>query len=346
MRNSIEPFREKIRTILGPGGIVARTIPGYEFREQQIIMAESVLSALLSEDILIIEAPTGTGKTLAYLVAAALSEKKVAISTGTKNLQEQLFFKDIPFVKKFIFSNLKAALLKGRGNFICHQRFKNYLRQPSFYEQWEEKVLETIVKWYQVTSVKGEGDRAEIDNLPDESPLWSEICSTAETCLGRNCFDFEKCFVQKMRSRAAEVNILVVNHSLLASDLVVRSTGRGEVIARFDAIIVDEAHAFEEAVTQHFGFHSGVYKIRKFAKDCRFQLAQTEIQDEKFEKQLRKSEEHAKNLFGIFEEKPDQRIKIDSTDNRIMESRSSLSQSLNSVFSMLEVVSKQNEELK
>ena len=157
MKNSIVSLRLKIKEILGPEGIMARTIPGYEYREQQIIMAEAALSALLAEDTLIIEAPTGTGKTLAYLVAAALSDKKVTISTGTKNLQEQLFFKDIPFIQKAIFPNLKAALLKGRGNFICHQRFKNYLRQPSFYEQWEEKLLESIVKWYQITIANGEG---------------------------------------------------------------------------------------------------------------------------------------------------------------------------------------------
>ncbi|MGC8660695.1 MAG: ATP-dependent DNA helicase, partial [Desulfomonilaceae bacterium] len=195
MKNFKMSSRLKIREILGPEGILANIIPGYEYREQQTIMAEAALSALLSEDVLIVEAPTGTGKTLAYLVAAILSEKKVTISTGTKNLQEQLFFKDIPIVQKAIFPKLEVALLKGRGNFICHQRFKNFLRQPSFYEQWEENLLENIVKWYQITLADGEGDRAEIDNLPDESPLWAEICSTAETCLGRNCYDFERCFV-------------------------------------------------------------------------------------------------------------------------------------------------------
>ncbi len=346
LNNSKHSSRDKIREILGPNGIASRTIPGYEFREQQIIMAESVLDALLAEDTLIIEAPTGTGKTLAYLVAAALSDKKIAISTGTKNLQEQLFLKDIPFVRQSIFPGLKAALLKGRSNFICHQRFKNYLRQPSFYEQWEEKLLQKIIQWYQTTSIRGEGDRAEIDNLPDESPLWSEICSTAETCLGRSCFDFERCFIQKMRSRASDVSLMVINHSLLASDMVVRASGRGEVIPRFDALIIDEAHAFEETVTQHFGFHSSVYKIRKFAKDCKFHLNQAEVNEEKFEKELRRSEEHAKNLFGIFEEDPAQRIRIDPTDSRVKEARSNLSQTLSSVFSMLEALPKHSEELK
>jgi ATP-dependent DNA helicase DinG len=258
----------KIHDIFGPDGIMASSIAQYEFRGQQLAMSEAVLSAMMADDTLIIEAPTGTGKTLAYLVAAVLSGKKVAISTGTKNLQEQLFFKDIPFVKENIFPDLKAALMKGRSNFVCHRRLRDFLRQASFYEQWESELLEKILKWYQLTLVQGEGDRVEIDSLPDESRVWSEICSTAETCLGRSCEDFERCFVQKMRYKAGDVQLVVVNHSLLASDMAVRSSGRGEVIPRFDALIIDEAHGFEEAVTQHFGFHCGVHKIRKFVKDC------------------------------------------------------------------------------
>jgi len=346
LNKSQEHFRDRIEAVLGPEGVLAEAIQGYEYREQQVAMAEEVLSALMAEDTLVVEAPTGTGKTLAYLVAIGLSGKRVAVSTGTKNLQEQLFFKDIPFVKERVFPGLQSALLKGRGNFICHQRFKNFLRQPSFYEQWEEKLLEKIIEWYQVTCSKGDGDRAELENLPDDSQLWSEICSTTETCLGRNCFDFERCFVQKMRSKAAEVDLLVVNHSLLASDLAVRATGRGEVIPRFDALIVDEAHGFEEAVTQHFGFHSGFYKIRKYARDFRFQLAQSSVTEEKFDKDLRRLEDQAKNLFGIFDEIPGQKIRIDATDRRVAESLAQVSQTLNSLFAMISGLLKSNEEMK
>jgi ATP-dependent DNA helicase DinG len=336
----------KIHDIFGPDGIMASSIAQYEFRGQQLAMSEAVLSAMMADDTLIIEAPTGTGKTLAYLVAAVLSGKKVAISTGTKNLQEQLFFKDIPFVKENIFPDLKAALMKGRSNFVCHRRLRDFLRQASFYEQWESELLEKILKWYQLTLVQGEGDRVEIDSLPDESRVWSEICSTAETCLGRSCEDFERCFVQKMRYKAGDVQLVVVNHSLLASDMAVRSSGRGEVIPRFDALIIDEAHGFEEAVTQHFGFHCGVHKIRKFVKDCRFQLTEAEIHGEKFERELRKTDDNARNLFGIFEDIQIQKAKIDSTDRRVMEARENLSQSLDSLSSMISASPKAREELK
>jgi ATP-dependent DNA helicase DinG len=336
----------KVRDILGPEGVAADSVTGYEFREQQLAMGEAVLLSLMADDTLIIEAPTGTGKTLAYLVAAVLSGKKVAISTGTKNLQEQLFFKDIPFVQENIFPDLKAALMKGRGNFVCHRRLRDFLRQSSFYEQWESELLEKILKWYQITSVKGDGDRVEIDSLPDESRVWSEICSTAETCLGRSCEDFERCFVQKMRQKAADVQLVVVNHSLLASDMAVRSSGRGEVIPRFDALIIDEAHGFEEAVTQHFGFHCGVHKLRKFVKDCRFQLTEAEIHGDKFERELRKIDDHSRNLFGIFEELQIQKAKIDHTDKRVTEARENLSQSLDSLFSMISSSHKAKEEVK
>ncbi len=166
---------EKISAILGPGGIVSRSIPAYEHREQQVKMALEVFNALDRGKRLIIEAPTGTGKTLAYLVAAALSGKRVAISTGTKNLQEQLFFKDVPFVRAEIFPNLRAALLKGRGNFVCHTRFQRFLRQPVLQGIDNPDSLKVIRDWYSGTCRNGNGDREEIHNLAEDDPLWHEI---------------------------------------------------------------------------------------------------------------------------------------------------------------------------
>jgi len=232
-------YRSRVRSILGPDGVLANAMTGYEHRKQQVTMALEVYEALESGDRLVIEAPTGTGKTLAYLVAAVLSRKRVAISTGTKNLQEQLFFKDIPFVKDKVFPGLKAALLKGRGNFVCHTRFRRFLRQPSLFPLGAEKTLDRIRDWYRKTCQGGEGDRAEIENLADDDPVWPEICSGTETCVGKKCPDRENCFIYKMRVKATEADLMIVNHHLLASDLTIRESGFGEVIPRYEALIVD-----------------------------------------------------------------------------------------------------------
>jgi ATP-dependent DNA helicase DinG len=140
-----------IDSILGPRGILAQSMPGYEHRRQQVDMAHAVYDAITSGNRVIIEAPTGTGKTLAYLVAAILSRKRVVISTGTKNLQEQIFFKDIPFVRKRVFPKLKAALLKGRGNFVCHTRLHRFVRQPFLQVTDDSDTLQSVVDWYQRT---------------------------------------------------------------------------------------------------------------------------------------------------------------------------------------------------
>lgn len=261
--------RRQIRAILEPDGILARSMEGYEYREQQVQMALGVFDALESEDRLIVEAPTGTGKTLAYLIAAALSRKRVAISTGTKNLQEQLFFKDIPFVREKIFPDLKAALLKGRGNFVCHSRLRRYLRQPHLEGIAADVWLKEILAWYRKTREKGEGDRSEIESLPDDNSIWPEICSTTESCLGKKCPDRDDCFVLKMKSKAFDADLMVVNHHLLTSDLAVKESGFGEVIPRYEALIVDEAHGLEDAATQHFGFHISLFRITRLIRDIR-----------------------------------------------------------------------------
>jgi len=293
---------KKINEILGPHGMLARSMDGYEHRHQQVQMAVEVLEALVSEDRLVIEAPTGTGKTLAYLVAAALSRKRVAISTGTKNLQEQLFYKDIPFVRDTIFPQLKAALLKGRGNFVCHSRFRNYLRQPFIQGLGGADSLPSIREWYRKSRVTGQGDRAEMTNLTDDDPVWMEICSTSEGCLGKKCPDKDDCFVLKMRGRAAESDLMIVNHHLLASDLVVKESGFGEVIPRYEALIVDEAHGLEEAATQHFGFHLSHFRIAKLIRDARSELRGPATGSEQLQELLALVEDFSRRLFfGTFQ---------------------------------------------
>ena len=328
-------YEKQIRSILGPEGAVSQTVAGYEHRKQQVKMALEVFRALQSEDRLIIEAPTGTGKTLAYLIAAALCRKRVAISTGTKNLQEQLFFKDIPFVRKNLFPGLKAALLKGRANFVCHSRLRRYLRQPYLQDMPGSTSLEEILAWYRETRDTGEGDRAELANLPDDDPIWPEICSSSETCLGKKCPDRDDCFILKMRVRAAEADLMVVNHHLLTSDLAVKESGFGQVIPRYEALILDEAHGLEDAATQHFGFHISLFKISRFVRDSRAELKESGKDAAKFGNALADIEGHARRLFAMFQDIIGPRAAFVSIDPETAESRDALCANLEAIASML-----------
>lgn len=328
--------RETIEAILGPKGLLARSIEQYEHREQQITMALEALEALRSDRILVIEAPTGTGKTLAYLIAAAMCRRRVAISTGTKNLQEQLFFKDIPFVVKTVFPGLKAALLKGRNNFVCHTRLKRFRRQGFLHGIAEAGRLNEIVGWYEKTVRKGEGDRAELATLPDDDPVWPEVCSTSETCQGRKCPDRDACFVFKMRARAADADLMIVNHHLLLSDLAVRESGFGEVIPRYDALIVDEAHGLEDAATQHFGFHTSLFKVTRFVRDARVDIHEVGVASPKLLQALAAIEDHGRRLFAFFQSGMEPRERISRIDPEVSEARDALRNSLDVVASMLE----------
>lgn len=343
-------YERKIKEILGPGGTVSRSIPGYEHRHQQVRMAVEVFNAIMSGDRLIIEAPTGTGKTLAYLVAAALSRKRVAISTGTKNLQEQLFFKDIPFVRKNVFPKLKAALLKGRGNFVCHTRFISYMRQPRLEGFGHNDSLKEITEWYRKTVEHGRGDRAEMKTLPDDDPVWPEICSTMETCLGKKCSKREDCFVLKMRARGVQSDLMIVNHHLLASDLTVKESGFGEVIPRYDALIVDEAHGLEEALTQHFGFHFSRFRILRLVRDAKSQLAEMGEKADKFQKTLNAIEIDGRRVFegleGLLANVQGQRVLLPRLDLQLGELRDGLSKSLETLGAMLSNLPKAPEEVR
>jgi ATP-dependent DNA helicase DinG len=303
---------EQIRKIFQPSGILAQSIPGYEHRPQQTQMALEVYQAIESGDSLIVEAPTGTGKTLAYLVAAALSRQRVAISTGTKNLQEQLFYKDLPFVQEKMFPGLKAALLKGRGNFVCHARLSRLLSQRHLQGPFEPDSIRRIARWYPKTVEQGQGDRAELEDLPDDDPIWPEICSGTDTCIGKKCPDRDHCFVLRMRSRAAESDLMIVNHHLLASDLAVKDSGFGEVIPRYEALIVDEAHGLEDAVTQHFGFRMSHFRILRLLRDANRELAGAGVQHEEIQGSLNSVEDVSRRLFREFQGTPSQKTGLES----------------------------------
>ncbi len=241
---------ERVREILGPSGPFALSLPGFEHREAQQEMAAAVAGVLREGGELMVEAGTGTGKTLAYLIPAILSGQRVVISTGTKNLQEQLFYKDIPLVRKALNVPFTACLMKGRGNYLCLARFAQFQLQPGFRFFEEASHFETLQRWSQMTKT---GDRSEIPGVPEKLDFWKGISARSENCTGKECPDFDRCYVTKIRQRAAESEIIVVNHHLLFADLVVRQGSYGEVIPDYDHLVLDEAHQLEDVATANFG---------------------------------------------------------------------------------------------
>ena len=287
-------------SILGAGGRLARALGSYEERPQQVEMARVALAALHDGTHALIEAGTGTGKTLAYLVPALLSGKKVVVSTATKTLQDQIFFKDIPLLARALGVEIPAAYMKGRGNYLCKLRYEGFCRDPRFASREEAAIWPKVVEWAESTAT---GDRAELD-LPETFATWREISATAEQCLGQRCPHWDECFVTEMRRRAQEARIVVVNHHLFFADAALR-TREGEpgveVIPRADAVIFDEAHALEDVATAHFGVQVSTYRMHELAHDTRRALP--EEARPLFEPLVVAVEQRAAGLFSALEER-------------------------------------------
>jgi ATP-dependent DNA helicase DinG len=235
-------------------------VEGYEPREGQRAMADAVASVLEAGGTLLVEAGTGTGKTLAYLIPAILSGHRVLVSTGTKNLQEQIFFKDLPSLRRALDLPFTATLMKGRSNYLCLHRFEQYAMSDAR----DVFLVPMLQEWKTQTET---GDRAELRDLPEDLPIWKEIAADAETCLGAECPQFGECFVTRMRQRAAESDVVIVNHHLLCADASVRKGAYGEVIPNCPTLVVDEAHQLEEVATQHFGIAVSNYRIDELVRD-------------------------------------------------------------------------------
>ena len=244
-------------------GALAASLDGFEPRPGQQALARGVAAAFEQGQVLLAEAGTGTGKTLAYLVPAVLSGARVLISTGTRNLQDQVFYKDIPTLAR-VFGAIKASYMKGRTNYLCLHRFER-LREAMSPADPDWPWLERIGEWLPHTET---GDRAEIDDLPDDLRVWSDVTATHEQCLGRDCPRYTDCFVTKMRDRAAESHLVVVNHHLLCADAAVRDGEYGEVIPECDYLVVDEAHQLEDVATQYFGLSLGAHRLEEFVRDA------------------------------------------------------------------------------
>ncbi len=263
--------------IFGPTGLLAQKLANYEYRPEQKRMADAVNQAFTRERFLIVEAGTGTGKTLAYLIPAVLSGKRVVVSTGTKTLQEQLFFRDIPFIQERLGYRFRASFMKGRNNYLCRRRFKIFLRQPLFSAAEEIQAFPVLKKWAGKTKT---GDRAELEGLPEDLGIWKEICAASESCLGQGCESFEQCFITRMRQEASGSDLIVVNHHLLFADLSVRLNGYGEVLPRYEAVIFDEAHQLEDVATQYFGTAVSNYRFEELSRDIRRETGLAKLKDE------------------------------------------------------------------
>ena len=248
----------------GPEGLLARKLPGYAPRQAQLEMARAVQQAIASRGSLVAEAGTGTGKTFAYLIPAIVSGERVIISTGTKNLQDQLFRKDLPLVREALGVPVRAALLKGRNNYLCLYRMQTAGGFRAGYGRAEAAALQAVTRWSGYTV---DGDIAEVTDVPETSPVWPAVTSTADNCLGQECPKYADCFLVKARKKAQESNIVVINHHLLWADWLLKNDGFGELLPDAAAIIVDEAHQFAETATQFLGLSVTSRQLNELADD-------------------------------------------------------------------------------
>jgi ATP-dependent DNA helicase DinG len=272
-----------MQEIFGPDGLISKAHPEYEHRPGQIQMAEAVVRAFEQRHHLIVEAGTGTGKTLAYLVpaiaAACGSGARVVISTGTKNLQEQLMDKDIPFLSDVLPAKFRAAVMKGRNNYACLHRIKRAESMPVLEGLDEIDHFDEVFRWVTQTST---GDRAELYNLPENLPFWRHIDARSDTCLGQQCADFDPCFITRMRQRAIDADIIVVNHHLFFADLALRTGAYGSVLPDYAAVILDEAHQIEDVASEYFGSQVSTYQIDDLLRDA----GMLKLEDRETEKEL------------------------------------------------------------
>jgi len=258
--------------ILGPFGRLAKTWSGYEHRPGQLHMAEEVARAFETNDFALIEAGTGTGKTMAYLVPALLSGRKTVVSTGTKNLQDQILEKDVPFIRRRLGAGFRAVRLKGRENYLCLFRYQTFVREPTFVAAHETLFFDRLREWAESTHT---GDRAELVDLPDDFMAWSDLSSPGDRCLGGKCPHFGDCFLQRARKAAAAADLVVVNHHLFMADLAVRGGGFGEVIPDYQAAVFDEAHQLEGVATQYFGMNVSSWRLAELKRDAELTLVRT-----------------------------------------------------------------------
>jgi len=299
------PSRPKsIEDILGEKGALAGSFEDFEFRPVQVEMASLIGKAITNRCQAVIEAGTGTGKTMAYLVPLILGGKKTVISTATKTLQEQIFFKDIPLLCRTTGLKVEALLMKGRKNYLCLHRYHQHFSFPPVAGTAEHRIKQRLEKWLKETEF---GDRAELQWLADEDPLWDYVSSSSDQCLGSDCLYREDCFLNVLRKRAARADLIIVNHHLFFADIMVKKVGFGEIIPRFQVAVFDEAHKIEEIATTYFGASLSTGQVADIVKDVERELERSDHHDRKdVQKRLnviRSRMEQIQNHFYQSEEK-------------------------------------------
>ena len=256
-----------LHEFFSPGGILARSPLPYEYRPGQLEMAKAVERALAERRHLIVEAGTGTGKTLAYLLPALRTGQRVIVSTGTKALQDQLYFRDVPFLETLI-GDLRVCYMKGRANYLCRHQLVALQNQPILSGLEEIDQYHQIAEWEKTTET---GDRAELSGMPESSPLWAKLDARSEACLGSTCPDYHRCFITEMRRKALESDIIIVNHHLFFADLSVKQQATGApdagILPEAAAVVFDEAHELEEVASNYFGLSVSNIRFEELARD-------------------------------------------------------------------------------
>ena len=287
----------ELSEILGPTGPIARCHPNYEFRPGQILMAQAVARAMDERHHLCVEAGTGTGKTLAYLLPCIFSSKRVIISTGTKNLQEQIFFKDVPFLESALGRKHSVCCVKGRSNYLCLKKLSEIDREGYLFSRRDPEYLDWIRAWARETAT---GDRAELKELPDELALWQHLDARRESCTGQKCPDYDACFVTRVRQRALESDIVIANHHLFFADLALRQGDFGSVLPDYSVVVFDEAHELEDIVTQYFGITVSSYRLEEIARDISRAMTELDISSEHLANQVARLASGSGEFFSAF----------------------------------------------
>ncbi len=280
-----------------------KVFPAYEVRETQIEMAKAVERAIRKGEILFVEAATGIGKTLAYLLPALLSGKRVVVSTATKTLQEQIVKKDLPLLEQLFNTSLNYVMLKGRQNYLCKRRLSRFMRQPLFSFAEETSLYEPFLEWTKRTET---GDREELKGFPERLGFWEEVSSRSELCIGSKCPFFKECFITRLRREAAKADLLIVNHHLFFSDLALREKAPAEVLPEYDGVIFDEAHRVEPIATLFFGWQLSMGQVEEILRDLKRWSDQEKVD---LTESLERLSRQSVRFFNTFPEK-DERFRI------------------------------------